>query len=160
MADNENLELWTCSERRLDPACRLTLPKIAIETYGPDLVLVGGSNQAILGFSEMQWRKLEAQLNEMKLSPTTIALQRLFSLRFSVKCDSSNRAKIPNALLSFSGINPNEDAMLLIMPERFELWNRARYLQYLQANVATHLPPSLEVPADLLAMASGPVGNS
>ncbi|MCL5283559.1 MAG: hypothetical protein M1330_02445 [Armatimonadetes bacterium] len=160
MADNENLELWTCSERRLDPACRLTLPKIAIDTYGTNLVLAGGSNQAILGFSEMQWRKLESQLSGLSLSPTTISLQRLLSLRFTVKCDLSNRIKLPNSLLSFSGITINEDAMLLVMPDRFEIWNRIPDLHYLQSSVAHNFTPGSEVPEELLALASSSVAVS
>lgn len=122
--------------RTLDEKKRIALPKRVRELLqDPDTLFVTpGPDQCLWLYTQGALEQLSAKLDQV---PATDAEARVFRRLYfaqteAVDVDRSGRILIPERLVQFAGLS--HEVVLLGVRDHLELWDAARWQQYLAAN--------------------------
>lgn len=124
--------------RTLDEKKRLTLPRRVREMLGElETVFVSpGPDQCLWLYSRQGLERLAEKLDQ---APAADAEARVFRRLYfaqteSVDLDRAGRILVPERLLQFAGLK--HDVVLLGVRDHLELWDAARWQQFLEHNAS------------------------
>lgn len=129
----------------LDSKGRLSLPARQRECFlsskESEVTLTRHPDGCVLLYPQHQWEELSIKL--MQLPYALRAFQRmLLGSAVTVKVDASGRVLVPSELRTLCGLS--REVTFIGVGNHFELWDQARYSDYMEQEMAKGLPQELE----------------
>jgi len=122
--------------RTLDDKKRLALPKRVRELLGEpgSLFVTPGPDQSLWLYTQAELERLAERLDQ---APATDAEARVFRRLYfaqteQVDLDRNGRVLVPERLMQFAGLK--SEVVLLGVRDHLELWDAARWQQFVQQN--------------------------
>jgi len=114
----------------LDSKGRLAIPVKFKNLLERGAVVTKGLDGCLFLYTEAEWAKLVARLNQMPISQSNSrAFARLMLAgAMPVSLDSQNRINLPNYLIAFAGLGGT--AVLAGLMNRLEIWDAAKWNEY------------------------------
>jgi len=126
-------------EHAIDNKGRLILPsrirEVAQAHYVEKFFVTRGLDTCLFMFAEEEWRTVEQKFKSMSFTRQDARRFNRFYFSGAVEVvpDKQGRILIPNYLKEFAGIK--RDVMILGVSSRIEIWDKARWQEFYQANV-------------------------
>ncbi len=126
-------------------ALRKQLPTVSQN----DFMLNKGFEDCLTLYPMIEWEKISEKLSKMNLfKPKNRMFYRLFHQGAkAVSLDSAGRILVPTAHADRVGIN--QEAMLIAYNDRIEIWDKSKYFEVIEANMADFADLADEVMGDL-----------
>ena len=114
----------------LDSKGRLAIPVKFKNLLERGAVVTKGLDGCLFLYTEAEWAKLVARLNQMPISQSNSrAFARLMLAgAMPVSLDSQNRINLPNYLIAFAGLGGT--AVLAGLMNRLEIWDTKKWASY------------------------------
>ena len=114
----------------LDSKGRLAIPVKFKKLLTKGAVVTKGLDGCLFLYTESEWAKLVAKLNQMPISQGNArAFARLMLAgAMPVTLDAQNRINLPNYLIAFAGLKTT--AVLAGLMNRLEIWNTKKWETY------------------------------
>jgi len=140
-------------EVKLDAKGRFLFPaglrKQLPATSPNDFMLNKGFEECLTLYPLIEWEKLSEKLSKMNLfKPKNRMFYRLFHQGAKqVSLDAAGRVLIPVAHADRVGIE--QEAMLIAYNDRIEIWDKAKYFEMIEGNMADFADLADEVMGDI-----------
>jgi MraZ protein len=134
-------------QHSIDGKSRLALPKPFREIVGvkeegraPFVMLAKGFNACLFAFPEDEWPRFEKTLREQPLNdPAALSFVREMAATIhKAPVDRVGRVVIPPTHLAQGGFDKGDEVLVLGMLRHFEIWNPARYEEYIRSSQGTY----------------------
>jgi len=125
----------------LDVKGRIILPAKFRDGLGDLFVATKGLDNCLFIYSQSEWAVLEEKLRRLSIAkPEARAFARFFfSGAAELECDKQGRVLLPSNLREHAGLNPGDDAVVIGVSNRIEIWNRLAWETYM-----AKISPSVE----------------
>lgn len=140
-------------EVKLDAKGRFLFPsglrkQLPMESQN-DFMLNKGFEECLTLYPIFEWDKISEKLSKMNLfKPKNRMFYRLFHQGAkAVTLDSAGRVLIPTAHAERVGLN--QEAMLIAYNDRIEIWDKSKYFELIEGNMADFADLADEVMGDL-----------
>ncbi len=140
-------------EVKLDTKGRFLFPSHLRRQLSPDaqenFMLNKGFEECLTLYPLNEWEKLSQKLSKLNLfKPQNRMFYRLFHQGAKqTALDTAGRLLIPTALMERVGLN--KDAMLIAYNDRIEIWDKAKYFDLIEGNIADFANLANDVMGDL-----------
>ena len=140
-------------EVKLDAKGRFLFPSGLRKQLSPaaqeNFMLNKGFEDCLTLYPMNEWEKVSAKLSKMNLfKPKNRMFYRLFHQGAKlVSLDNVGRIHVPVAHMERVGLN--KDAMIIAYNDRIEIWDKSRYFEMIEGNMADFADLADEVMGDL-----------
>lgn len=140
-------------EVKLDAKGRFLFPSHLRRQLSPDaqenFMLNKGFEECLTLYPLNEWDKLSAKLSKLNLfKPKNRMFYRLFHQGAKqVALDGAGRVLIPTAHMDRVGLS--KEAMLIAYNDRIEIWDKSKYLEIIEGNMADFADLADEVMGDI-----------
>jgi MraZ protein len=140
-------------EVKLDAKGRFLFPSGLRKQLSPatqrDFMLNKGFEDCLTLYPLSEWEKISEKLSKMNLfKPKNRMFYRLFHQGAKlVALDNAGRILIPTAHMERVGLN--QDVMLIAYNDRIEIWDKSKYFDMIEGNMADFADLADEVMGDL-----------
>ncbi len=114
-----------------------------------DFMLNKGFEDCLTMYPLSEWEKISERLSKMNLfKPKNRMFYRLFHQGAkAVSLDNAGRALIPTAHVERTGLG--QELMLIAYNDRIEIWDKSKYFEMIEVNIADFADLANEVMGDL-----------
>ena len=140
-------------EVRLDAKGRFLFPSSLRKQLSPaaqeKFMLNKGFEECLTLYPMNEWDRLSGKLSKMNLfKPKNRMFYRLFHQGAkSIALDGVGRVLIPSSLMERVGLD--KDVMLIAYNDRIEIWDKTKYFELIEGNMADFADLAEEVMGDL-----------
>lgn len=126
----------------IDNKGRINLPAKLRKYLSPEandtFIITRGFDQCIFAYPYDEWSNYEQQIRALPSSDSKsrFVMRHLLQYATEVQLDGQSRIMIPQSLLAFANIK--NEALILGVLERIELWNPDIYDNYIKQQEATY----------------------
>jgi MraZ protein len=117
----------------LDDKGRITIPAVLRDELGGQVFVTRGPKRQLLVFPQATWEQLVPRVRREPLSGD---IPRVLFSGSLVPLDSHGRVLVPPALRSWSGLEPNGQAVVVGVVDHLEFWAPTRWEQLMDAVIA------------------------
>lgn len=114
-------------QHSIDAKGRLIIPAKFREKLGENFFVTRGLDGCLFGYSQDEWERLEAKLNEMPLAKKDARLFVRFFYSAATECelDKQGRINIPQSLRQHA--NLEKSCVIVGVSNRIEIWDETRW---------------------------------
>jgi MraZ protein len=140
-------------EVKVDNKGRFLFPSHLRKQLSPsaqeNFMLNKGFEDCLTLYPMNEWEKLSLKLSKLNLfKPKNRMFYRLFHQGAKqVALDSAGRVLVPNSLMERVGLN--KEAMIIAYNDRIEIWDRTKYFETIEGNMADFADLAEEVMGNL-----------